>query len=180
MRIAPTTVPGRVKTDRLLAAAGARLASQALRAAGNVQFTTDRERADPCYRDLKALPDAAMIRVSQDLTSMAKGCRLDTVVSEAAAVRIGARNPGDAEVLIDDEFGKPDAEGRVLHTFIGETREPDIPALIGGNALNFDAFSDFTCGLAAPMIAAATGLGGRVLARLATRTGPDERLETEF
>lgn len=166
MNIAYTMAPGQGDTDLLLAALAERLKSQGLRAAGIVQFNSERAKSGPCDMDVKVLPDGPVIRISQDLGAEAKGCRLDTAGLEAAVGHVEAGMSAGADVLIVNKFGKHEAEGRGFRTVIGAALANDIPTVIGVNQLNFDAFLDFTGGLAEHLPADATVLESWILAHV--------------
>ena len=53
-----------------------------------------------------------------------------------------------ADLLIINKFGKHEAEGRGFRNTIALALEADIPVLTGVNRTSFDAFQNFTGGVA--------------------------------
>lgn len=148
MQIAFTTSPGRGDTDLLLSRLAARLSDRGLRLAGTVQTNTDRPGGGPCDMDVQVLPDGPVIRISQDLGTAARGCRLDPAALETAVGLTEARLAAGADVLIVNKFGKHEAEGRGVRDAIGTALEQGLPVLVGLNGLNAPAFHAFTEGYA--------------------------------
>jgi nucleoside-triphosphatase THEP1 len=143
MHIAFVTGPGRGDTDLLLASVASRLEDAGLRACGTVQVNTECEGDGPCDMDVQVLPDGPVIRISQTLGPEARGCRLDPGALETAIAACEARLDG-AEVLLVNKFGKQEALGRGFRGLIAEALSRDMPVLVGLNALNKDAFCQFT------------------------------------
>jgi nucleoside-triphosphatase THEP1 len=142
MNIAYTMAPGRGDTDLLLSRLAATLASQGVRSCGTVQINTDRA-SGPCAMDVRVLPDGPVLRISQDLGSASKGCRLDPAALETAVGLVEARLGPDVDLLIINKFGKHEAEGRGFRTTIARALDLQIPVLVGVNSLNVSAFMEF-------------------------------------
>ena len=53
-----------------------------------------------------------------------------------------------ADILIINKFGKHEAGGRGFRETIAEALSLDIPVLVGLNAMNEEAFTEFTGGVA--------------------------------
>jgi len=98
--------------------------------------------------DVKVLPEGPAIRISQNLGRASRGCRLDTGALETAVGQVERALDRGADILIVNNFGKHEAEGRGFRFAIAEALSRDIPVLVGLNALNRGAFEDFTGGLA--------------------------------
>lgn len=150
MNLAYVSVPGRGRTDDLLAEAVRSLEGDGLRLAGAVRAKPADRGGHPCDMDLRVLPDGPLFRISQPLGRQARGCRLDGGVIEAIAAEVEARLQG-ADLLVVNKFGKLEAQGRGLGPAIARAMEIGIPALVGVNAMNVPDFLAFTCGLAAPL-----------------------------
>jgi hypothetical protein len=148
MNIAYTMAPGRGDTDLLLHGFAQTLIKRGLRPCGTVQINTERADAGPCDMDVMVLPKGPVIRISQDLGQASKGCRLDPDALEQAVGHVGADLLHGADCLIVNKFGKHEAEGRGFFQVIAQALELDIPVLVGINALNRQAFLDFTDGMA--------------------------------
>lgn len=148
MYIAYTKAPGKGDTDLLLHASAQQLQARGYRLAGTVQINTDREKDGPCDMDVKVLPDGPVIRISQNLGSGARGCRLDPSALEAAVVQVETNLARGADCLIINKFGKHEAEGRGFRSVIVDALSRGIPVLVGLNQLNEDDFLEFAGGLA--------------------------------
>lgn len=147
MRIAFTIAPGRGDTDLLLAGVAEAVARAGFRACGTVQTNTECAGEGPCDMDVKVLPDGPLIRISQSLGPQARGCRLDAGALETAIAHTEPRL-ATADLLIVNKFGKQEANGRGFRNLIGDALMRDIPVLVGLNALNKQAFLEFTDGAA--------------------------------
>ena len=142
MKIAYTMAPGRGDTDQLLFTLAQDLASEGYRTCGTVQINTDCG-THPCDMDVKVLPDGPVLRISQNLGSEAKGCRLDPAVLETAVGMVELQLETAPELMIVNKFGKHEADGRGFRSVIAEAIARDIPVLVGVNALNLEAFQEF-------------------------------------
>jgi len=148
MKLAYTMAPGRGDTDLVLERLVADLSAQGLRCCGTVQINSERADAGPCDMDVRVLPNGPVLRISQDLGSQARGCRLDPAALETAVGLVSARMSSGADLLIVNKFGKHEAEGRGFRNVIAEALAMDIPVLVGLNTLNRPAFENFAEGLA--------------------------------
>jgi hypothetical protein len=151
MNIAYITSTQRGEADRALAQFAARLTARGTRVAGVVQINTERQGDGPCDMDVRVLPDGPVIRISQYLGRGAKGCRLNAAALEQAVAEVGAGLSDETGILILNKFGKHEAEGRGFRELIGDALMRDIPVVTGVNALNLEAFLEFTGGLATPL-----------------------------
>ncbi len=143
MHIGYTIAPGKGDTDLLLARVAEVLRKDGYQTCGTVQ--TNRTRANgPCDMDVTVLPDGPVLRISQHLGRASKGCRLDPSALEKAVGLVAAQLGAQTDLLIINKFGKHEAEGRGFRDVIAEAIAQDIPVLIGVNALNLEAFSEFT------------------------------------
>lgn len=148
MKLAYTMAPGRGDTDLVLERLAAELAARGIRCCGTVQINSARADAGPCDMDVRVLPDGAILRISQDLGSQARGCRLDPAALETAVGLVASGLSSGADLLIVNKFGKHEAEGRGFRDVIAEAVAMDVPVLVGLNALNRPAFETFAEGLA--------------------------------
>lgn len=151
MNIGYTMSAKRGDTDTLLHDVALRLLARGINAAGVVQVNSDRSDGRRCDMDVTVLPSGPVIRISQTLGTEARGCRLDTAALEDAVAVVNAKLSCDADVLLLNKFGKHEAEGRGFRETIADAIARDIPVLLGVNAMNFDAFLDFTGGMAVPL-----------------------------
>lgn len=141
--LAYTMAPGRGDTDLILQGLADELAVQGLKCCGTVQINTARDDARPCDMDVKVLPDGPVLRISQDLGTSARGCRLDPAALETAVGLVMTSLSFGADLLIVNKFGKHEAEGRGFRDVIGHALSMDVPVLVGLNGLNLDAFRIF-------------------------------------
>jgi len=151
MKLAYVTVSGRGMTDDLIDRIVCALAHGGVRIAGTVRARPVDLGAHPCDMDLRVLPDGPAYRISQQLGSAARGCRLDTGTMETIAAEVEARLSG-ADLLIVNKFGKQEAQGRGLCPVILRAMESGIPALIGVNEMNKAIFQAFADGMAEALL----------------------------
>lgn len=147
MKLAYVSLAGRGATDALIAAALAQPALAGRRLAGTLPVDTGRALSHPCDMDLQILPDGPILRISQDLGSGSRGCRLDHGALEEAVVEVDRRLDG-AQALVVNKWGKVDSEGRGFVPLIARALEAGMPVLVGVNGLNLPAFLEFAGGLA--------------------------------
>lgn len=150
MHIAYTMAPGRGDTDLLLHQVAQAIIKAGYRPAGTAQINTERPDAGPCDMDVLVLPKGPTLRISQSLGREARGCRLDPEALETAVGLVQTRLPA-SDCLIVNKFGKHEADGRGFRTVIGEALALELPVLVGLNALNADAFLEFSGGIAKRM-----------------------------
>ncbi|MCL7404761.1 DUF2478 domain-containing protein [Paradonghicola geojensis] len=148
MKLAYTMAPGRGDTDLVLERLATELAARGLRCCGTVQINSERADSGPCDMDVRVLPDGAVLRISQDLGSQARGCRLDPAALETAVGLVAADLSSGTDLLIVNKFGKHEADGRGFRNVIAEAIAMDVPVLVGLNALNRPDFETFAEGLA--------------------------------
>lgn len=147
MKLGYVNVPGRGRTDLLIADIAARLDAAGIVLAGTVQSNTDRPDRRACDMDLHLLPDGPVIRISEERGAGARGCHLDMAALSRAVHWVGDALPR-ADMLIINKFGIEEAAGRGLIPVIGEALSRDMPVLVGVNDLNLKAFQDFSSGMA--------------------------------
>jgi hypothetical protein len=145
------TSEGRGTSDLLLAEAARRLLEEGWPLAGVVQENVENPIRGRCDMDLHVLATDRMVRISQDLGPMARGCRLDPAGLEQAVglVERALDGIGDAKprLLVVNKFGKQEIEGRGFRPVIGRALAEDIPVLVAVNASNLDAFHSFSDGI---------------------------------
>ena len=99
MKFAYTIAPGRGETNLLLADVAGVMTSAGLRVCGTVQIDTDREKVHHCDMDVQVLPDGPLIRISQSLGTLSRGCRLNTDALEQAVALIEQGLTDGADIL---------------------------------------------------------------------------------
>lgn len=165
MQIGYINQPERGANDLVLLEIVRRLASAGVRLAGTVQLNVERADRSHCDMDVQVLPDGPRFRISQDLGSLAKGCRLDPGSLERAVFAVMA-GLDQAEVLIVNKFGKLESEGRGFCSAIAEALSRNMPVLVAVNSLNLPGFHDFAGDLAEPLSADPQTIADRIVAAL--------------
>lgn len=146
----------RGEADRLLAAAAEALRAGGVALAGVVQVNDEFDPARPCHMDLHILNGRQVIRISQNLGALSKGCRLDPAGLEQAvgltaqALEALTATAGP-RLLIINKFGKQEAEGRGFRPLIGQALAQGLPVLTAVNGANLAAFSAFADGMGAAL-----------------------------
>lgn len=146
MKIAYIMASGKGDTDLLLSSIANSLCAKGRRVCGTAQTNTECEGGGPCDMDVKVLPSGPVIRISQSLGLASKGCRLDPSALEYAVGLVEGELEEGAALLIINKFGKHEADGRGFRSAIAAAIGRDVPVLVGLNALNKDAFDEFTGG----------------------------------
>ncbi|MFY0595307.1 MAG: DUF2478 domain-containing protein [Cognatishimia sp.] len=148
MKIAYTMTEGKGDLDQVLYRFAKAEMARGTHVVGVVQVNTDRDDCPLCDMDVEVLPDGPTIRISQDLGREAKGCRLDPDALETSVTEVGNRLNSDVALLVLNKFGKHEANGRGFRDTIGQAMALDVPVLCGVNALNREAFEEFSGGTA--------------------------------
>jgi len=141
------TSEGRGAADRLLAEAAHRLLDEGWPLAGVIQENIENPSRGRCDMVLQVLATDRMVRISQDLGPMARGCRLDTAGLEQAVCLVERALDARPRLVIVNKFGKQEIEGRGFRPVIGRALAEDIPVLVAVNAANLEAFQAFAEGL---------------------------------
>ncbi|WP_127104819.1 DUF2478 domain-containing protein [Pararhodobacter zhoushanensis] len=134
--------------DKLLAAVAERLGAEGWPLAGVVQINTDRASGADCDMDLRVLGRSERIRISQNLGSGSRGCRLDPEGLQTAVGLVETTMTPVPRLLIVNKFGKAEIEGSGFRALIGDALAQDIPVLLGLKPLNLPGFEEFAQGLA--------------------------------
>jgi nucleoside-triphosphatase THEP1 len=137
----------RGQADVVLAKVAARLRAEGVALAGVVQVNEDFDTARPCHMDLHILTGRQVVRISQNLGALSKGCRLDPAGLEQAVGLVARALEVGADLLIVNKFGKQEADGRGFRPLIGQALVAGIPVLTAVNAGNRAAFDQFADGL---------------------------------
>lgn len=148
MKLGYVMTTERGATDRLLTGIAALCGDRGYRLAGIVQTNTASAVSHLCDMDVKVLPDGPVHRISQSLGAQSRGCRLDPSALEAAVADVVQSLTPLPDLLIVNKFGKHEADGRGFRDIIGQCLAEDVPVLVGVNALNREAFINFTDGMA--------------------------------
>lgn len=131
---------GRGETDRLIRDVAMRLRDKGHNLAGAVQVNVETGDVNKCQMDLHILSGNDTVRISQDLGSLSRGCRLDPDGLERAVGLVSAALQDGADFLIINKFGKQEADGRGFRPLIGDALSMGIPVITAVNAANSDAF----------------------------------------
>lgn len=151
MKIGYVISPGKGDLDLVLHGFAHDLMARGTTVAGIVQTNTDCGPGKPCDMDVEVLPNGPVLRISQDLGSGSRGCRLDAGVLEQAVGLVDVQLGQGADLLLINKFGKQEADGRGFRPLIGSALAQGIPVIVGLNALNRQVFQDFVQGMASPV-----------------------------
>ncbi len=103
---------GRGASDVLIREVAARLRDGGVRLAGAVQINVETGPDTKCMMDLHVLSGFDVVRISQNLGALSRGCRLDPDGLERAVGLVSASLRDGAALLIVNKFGKQEADGR--------------------------------------------------------------------
>lgn len=140
-------VDGRGEADRLLFALAERLQAEGWPLAGAVQVNEEPGPKARCDMDMHVLAMDRVVRISQNLGPLARGCRLDPAALATAvglAEKALARAP---RLCIVNKFGKAEIEGGGFRPMIGAALAQGIPVLTSVNRGNLPAFQAFAEGM---------------------------------
>jgi len=137
----------RGQADEVLAEVALRLRAEGVALAGVVQVNDEFDPARPCHMDLHILTGANVVRISQNLGALSKGCRLDPAGLEQAVGLVAQALETGPDLLIVNKFGKQEADGRGFRPLIGQALAAGIPVLTAVNTANRPAFEAFAEGL---------------------------------
>ena len=141
----------RGQADLVLAEVAGALRADGVTLAGVVQVNEEFDPARPCHMDLHILTGVDVVRISQNLGALSKGCRLDPAGLEQAVGLVTQALEARADLLPDllilNKFGKQEAEGRGFRPLIGQALAAGIPVLTAVNAGNQAAFDLFAEGM---------------------------------
>ncbi|WP_417721823.1 DUF2478 domain-containing protein [Salipiger sp.] len=138
----------RGEVDGLIRAVAERLQAEGMPLAGAIQTNVETGPLSKCHMDLQVLSGDAVVRISQNLGTLSRGCRLDADGLERAVGLVGAGLERGAALLIVNKFGKQEADGRGFRPVIAEALAAGVPVLTAVNAANLDAFLTYAEDLA--------------------------------
>ncbi|MCT4369383.1 DUF2478 domain-containing protein [Yangia mangrovi] len=142
---------GRGEVDRLMREVADRLRAEGMPLAGAVQHNIETGPASKCHMDLQVLSGTEVVRISQDLGALSRGCRLDPQGLERVVGLVSAGLQKGAALLLVNKFGKQEVDGRGFRPVIGEAISSGVPVLVAVNAGNLGAFLAFAEDLAEPL-----------------------------
>ncbi|WP_353475621.1 DUF2478 domain-containing protein (plasmid) [Salipiger sp. H15] len=138
----------RGEVDVLMREVAERLRAEGVPLAGAVQHNVETGPASKCHMDLQVLSGADVVRISQDLGALSRGCRLDPQGLERVVGLVSAGLQKGAALLLVNKFGKQELGGRGFRPVIGEAISSGVPVLVAVNEGNLDAFLAFAEDLA--------------------------------
>lgn len=139
---------GRGEADRLIWSLAARLRALGWPLAGAVQENREFGAAEPCEMNLHILAGQDVVRISQRLGPLARGCRLDSAGLERAVGLVAAALAEAPRLLIINKFGKREVEGRGFRPLIGQALAQGVPVLTAASQSNVAGFEAFADGMA--------------------------------
>jgi hypothetical protein len=137
----------RGQADLVLAEVALRLRAEGVALVGVVQVNDEFDPSRPCHMDLHILTGTDVVRISQNLGALSKGCRLDPAGLEQAVGLVARALDTGPDLLIVNKFGRQEADGRGFRPLIGQALAADIPVLTAVNVANRPAFDAFADGL---------------------------------
>ena len=111
--------------------------------AGAVQINPDGPPGGKCHMDLHILASDRIVRISQNLGALSKGCRLDPSGLETAVGLAEASLDGSPRLVIANKFGKQEVDGRGFRPLIGRALAMDVPVLVAVGKSNLPGFLEF-------------------------------------
>lgn len=151
MMLAYVTGGGRGAADLLLWDVAARLRAMGWPLAGAVQANIEVDPARPCDMELHVLDGREVVRISQNLGPLSKGCRLDAAGLEQVVGLVERALLGAPRLLIINKFGKQEIDGRGFRPLIGQAMASGIAVLTSVNVGNLAGFESFAQDMASPL-----------------------------
>ena len=142
---------GRGEVDGLMREVAQRLRAEGLPLAGAVQHNIETGPDTKCHMDLEVLTGTDVVRISQDLGALSRGCRLDPQGLERVVGLVSAGLEKGAALLLVNKFGKQELDGRGFRPVIAEALSAGVPVLVAVNQGNLDGFLAFAEDLAQPL-----------------------------
>ncbi|WP_212525500.1 DUF2478 domain-containing protein [Actibacterium sp. MT2.3-13A] len=142
---------GRGAADLLIREVAERMMAEGVPLAGAVQVNLDTDPARKCDMDLHILSRDRVVRISQNLGALARGCRLDPDGLESAVGLVAAALAEHPDLLIVNKYGKQEIDGRGFRPLVGEALAAGIPVLTAVNRDNVERFLEFAEDLAEPL-----------------------------
>lgn len=142
------TAEGRGAVDALLCEVARRLQDEGVALAGAVQENTEHDPRHKCQMDLRILSGSEVVRISQDLGVLAKGCRLDPDGLERAVGLVDRALDAAPQLMIINKFGKQELEGRGFRPLVGKALGLGIPVIVAMNRGSVEGFQAFAGGMA--------------------------------
>ncbi|WP_435258496.1 DUF2478 domain-containing protein [Thioclava sp. FR2] len=136
-------VEGRGAADRLIFSVAETLRLDGWALAGAVQVNDESSPYEKCDMDLHVLACDRVVRISQNLGALSKGCRLDP---SALATAVGLAETALSQsprLCIVNKFGKAEIDGAGFRPFIGMALSHGIPVLTSVSRGNLPAFMAF-------------------------------------
>lgn len=140
-------VEGRGAADRLMFSVAQTLQAEGWPLAGAVQVNDESDPTARCDMDLHVLAMDQVVRISQNLGALSRGCRLDPAALASAvglAEQALIRAP---RLCIVNKFGKAEIEGQGFRPLIGAALSQGIPVLTSVSRGNLAAFEGFAEGM---------------------------------
>ena len=134
---------GRGEADVLIREVAERLRAGGAHLAGAVQVNIDTDPARKCEMDLHILSRDKVVRISQNLGALSRGCRLDPDGLERAVGLVANAMAEGPDLLIVNKYGKQEIDGRGFRPLIGEALAAGIPVLTAVNSGNVGKFLEF-------------------------------------
>ena len=143
MRLAAIRYEAGFPIDEFLGRVADRLRAEHIRLGGALQENAPNGETRCAAMSLVDLATRKRFRISQDLGSLAEGCRLDAQgIAEFVALADRASDQ-DVELMILNRFGKAEAEGGGLRPVFARAMEAGIPVLTAVRSPYDEAWAQF-------------------------------------
>jgi len=148
VRLAAVVYQAGFQIDDFLTRAANLLRADHVKLGGAIQENARCAAGSCSVMTLIDLTSQSRIRISQDLGSQARGCRLDTHGLLEIGVLLDQTLDGDVELLVLNRFGKAEAEGGGLRSAFARAIQAGIPVVTAVKSTYTEAWSQFHGGLA--------------------------------
>jgi len=174
MRLAAIRYEAGFPIDEFLALLAGRLRAEHIRLGGALQENASGGDRRCAAMSLVDLATRKRFQISQDLGSLAEGCRLDAQGLAEFVALFDRASQDNVELLILNRFGKAEAEGGGLRPVFARAMEAGIPVLTAVRAPYDEAWAQFHGHLASDLPADVDAVLGwcRDAARLSRAARP--------
>jgi hypothetical protein len=143
VRLAAVIYPAGFQIDDFLTRAVNLLRAERIRLGGALQENMAGAAGSCAAMTLVDLASQRRFRISQDLGSQAKGCRLDARGLAEFGALFDRTLDQNVELLVLNKFGKAEAEGGGLRSAFVRAIEAGVPIVTAVRSSYIDAWSEF-------------------------------------
>lgn len=140
-------VEGRGAADKLMFSVAETLRNEGWALAGAVQINEETLPTEKCNMDLHVLAMDRVVRISQNLGALSKGCRLDPAALTTAVGLAETALAKHPQLCIVNKFGKAEIDGNGFRPLIATALGEGIPVLTTVSKGHLPAFLAFVDGM---------------------------------